>query len=547
MSLLNKTNSVLNLLKMNEKNSGLSFNYPDLNNYENINKFLKTNIASMPNLNLNINNISDENKNKNINNIQNLNLNNTIYTDNLQNINDNKIYNNDIITQELPLEEKNNNNELKINNNNNNNNINNLNNMNKININTSQEIDYNYNRFSKIIDENNLLKEQLLKLDSENKLNKTKSERQILIIREENSKLQLEIQRLIGQERISYNKYENDLKEKNDTINTLQNSIATLKEKIKLLTNENITMLNSIQNLNNKIMSLTNDKQFLIEEISELNKSLNNKIKPKLMKNEDYLLSLENQIALLKKDNDSLIENAKRQKNIINNMEKENKMLRETIDSYNTIQTIEDINIKNINNNKNIKKYISSKILNKKQNKSITNIKNTNGINNNINNINNIKKRNYYNDNEIDNKMINQCLSETKLNFVYPEKSLDHYNYNYKKKDKNNNIKINIRNISNGRNSIKNKSNSNIRTNNFLYYNTTIKKKNNLQIKNNFYKQRPKNKIINNNNNVQLDLDDIDMDNKENFLINNKSSFSQSKSKSLLSSYTEDITPNGFN
>ena len=544
MSLLNKTNSVLNLLKMNEKNSGLSFNYPDLNNYENINKFLKTNIASMPNLNLNINNISNENQNKNINNIQNLNLNNTIYTDNLQNINDNKIYNNDIITQELPLEEKNNNNELKINNNNNN--INNLNNMNKININTSQEIDYNYNRFSKIIDENNLLKEQLLKLDSENKLNKTKSERQILIIREENSKLQLEIQRLIGQERISYNKYENDLKEKNDTINTLQNSIATLKEKIKLLTNENITMLNSIQNLNNKIMSLTNDKQFLIEEISELNKSLNNKIKPKLMKNEDYLLSLENQIALLKKDNDSLIENAKRQKNIINNMEKENKMLRETIDSYNTIQTIEDINIKNINNNKNIKKYISSKILNKKQNKSITKIKNINGINNNINNINNIKKRNFYNDNKIDNKMINQCLSETKLNFVYPEKSLDHYHYNYKKKDKNNNIKINIRNISNGRNSIKNKSSSNIRTNNFLYYNTTIKKKNNLQIKNNFYKQRSKNKILNNNN-VQLDLDDIDMDNKENFLINNKSSFSQSKSKSLLSSYTEDITPNGFN
>ena len=507
MSLLNKTNSVLNLLKMNEKNSGLSFNYPDLNNYENINKFLKTNIASMPNLNLN----------------------NTIYTDNLQNINDNKIYNNDIITQELPLEEKNNNNELKINNNNNNNNLNNLNNLNNIsniNVNTSEEINYNYNRFSKIIDENNLLKEQLLKLDSENKLNKTKSERQILIIREENSKLQLEIQRLIGQERISYNKYENDLKEKDDTINTLQNSIATLKEKIKLL---------------------TNDKQFLIEEISELNKSLNNKIKPKLMKNEDYLLSLENQIELLKKDNDSLIENAKRQKNIINNMEKENKMLRETIDSYNTIQTIEDINIKNINNNKNIKKYISSKILNKKQNKSITKIKNINGINNNINNMNNIKKRNYYNNNEIDNKMINQCLSETKLNFVYPEKSLDHYNYNYKKKDKNNNIKINIRNISNGRNSIKNKSNSNIRTNNFLYYNTTIKKKNNLQIKNNFYKQRPKNKILNNNNNVQLDLDDIDMDNKENFLINNKSSFSQSKSKSLLSSYTEDITPNGFN
>ena len=96
--------------------------------------------------------------------------------------------------------------------------------------------------------------------------------------------------------------------------------------KIVNLTRENMNLINDLNSLKIIIQKLSKDKNILIDEISELNKSLNNKIKPKLLKNEDYLLSLENQINILKKENDSLIENDIKQKEMIKNFKNKNKI-----------------------------------------------------------------------------------------------------------------------------------------------------------------------------------------------------------------------------
>ena len=253
------------------------------------------------------------------------------------------------------------------------------------------------------------------------------------------------------------------------------------------------------------------------------------------MKNEDYLISLEKQIVLLKKDNDILKDNDIKYKNKINNMEKENQFLKEAIDKYNTIQSIEDITIKNIHNirNKSFKnnnKYVSFKILNNVENMNNKNI--INGV---------IIKNNYIN------KKMKQCLSEKNLKIIKNENSKNYYNYNYNYIKNNNINSFPKRNISNG-NNIRNlnKENKKSKLNlekNILYYNTTIKKKkknnnnNQLNSKDEFY--RPKIKLKNDKfNSIKLkNLEDIN--NKENrpcYNINNLS-----ESRSLLSSYSEEI------
>ena len=189
MSLLHKTNSVLSILKANDNND-LAYNYPDSNNYEEIYNNPNNLISPIPNLNINFSNTNKihENININNNNINLFNKNNTSIQTNI----DKNIYNNNnaIITHDFSFQNKtknntNNNKEFYIMNNDNKNfNYNNVN----------QDLDiYNNERYSKIIEENNSLKEKLINLNSKNKTNKYETEGQIVIIREEKSKLQLEI------------------------------------------------------------------------------------------------------------------------------------------------------------------------------------------------------------------------------------------------------------------------------------------------------------------------------------------------------------------
>lgn len=107
------------------------------------------------------------------------------------------------------------------------------------------------------------------------------------------------------------------------TIHDLHTEINKLKEKIKKITDENLTLLNDKKNLNIKVMSLQKDKQLLIEQLTDFDKVLNNKIKIKLNQNEDNLTGLQNQIYELKSMNDNLKIQNNIQQNIINELKKQ--------------------------------------------------------------------------------------------------------------------------------------------------------------------------------------------------------------------------------
>lgn len=549
MSLLHKTNDVLSLLKPNNY-MDLSTDYNNINLYENIpEKFYNSNIST--NLKSNIININEAKNNLNKNKYNY----NYDYSNNFGDNIGKTIFNDNIISQDFSFKQSSN--DLNLNSSNNYSNT----------ISNSQDINYMNEKFPKKIEEKKHLKERLFILDSHKNENKN-SYKEII---EENSKLQLRIQKLIESENVTNDKYRNELNEKDKVINDLKNHIHNLKDKINSLTNENISLLQNIQNLNNKIMNLTNDKRILIEEMTELNKSLNNKIKPKLQQNEDYLQSLENQFVLLKKDNASLIENDKKQKSIISIFRQENKMLKKNIQNFNSVHSKEDLSIKKISINRPKNKTNSIRIRN-----------NTN-IRNNINNISNgigcgIKKfpscnsinKGYKQRNKsfksnrliehhrysVNNSNVKNIKNIRKIKTSSSEKSLDHFNpvkgrnvkknnsMTKKKKKSNNNF---FRTLY-----MKNDyENENIKANNnYLRFNTTIRKK---EKSNN-----EKNRFINNCNrttktrvsnfpNFDLNLKlkkqkKLEEETKDNYLIINQiNKYNLSQSRSYLSSYTEDI------
>lgn len=548
MSLLHRTNNVLKVLKPNNYME-LSTDYNNINLYENIPESLyNSNISS--NLNSNIISINEAKNNINKNKY-NYNYN---YSNNPDNIGKN-IFNDNIIAQEFSFKKSNN--DFYLSNSN----------SNSITISNSQDINFLNEKFPKKIEERKLLKEKLFMLDSQKNENKN-SYKEII---EENSKLQLRIQKLIENENVTNDKYRNELNEKDKVINDLKNHIHNLKDKINSLSNENICLLQNIQNLNNKIMNLTNDKRILIQEMTELNKSLNNKIKPKLLQNEDYLQSLENQFVLLKKDNASLIENDKKQKNIISIFRQENKMLKKNIQNFNSVHSKEDLSIKKINLNRPKNK---SKSISIRNNTNISNHLNNNNISNIIRtefkkfpSCNSIKRahkqRNKsfksnrifeHHRNSLNNSNAKNIKNRKKLKTSSSEKSLDYFNPDKGRNGKNNSITKK-----------KNKSNSNwFRTfymkndyengnikanNNYLRFNTSTRKKekstNQNRLKNNCNKTT-KTKVSNFPNfdlNLKLKKQKkMEEETKNNYLIANQiNKYSISQSRSYLSSYTEDI------
>ena len=178
-----------------------------------------------------------------------------------------------------------------------------------------KKLGYMNEKYIKMLEENKALKE---KLNTNEKNNKELIKK----LKEENSKLKNDIENL--------NKLNEDhlknINEKNEIIDKQKIELDNLNKKITDLTEEKNNLDNEIKNMKIIVEKLSEDKNILINEISELNSSLSNTIKPKLIKNENYLLSLEKQFNLLKKENESLIEKEIKQKLLIKTFKTKNKI-----------------------------------------------------------------------------------------------------------------------------------------------------------------------------------------------------------------------------
>ena len=220
-------------------------------------------------------------------------------------------------------------------------------------LNQSKNFDNNYikDRYTKVKEENSTLKKKLFEIEKDYKMKKGEMEEKVLILRDENSNLQLQIQKLIEKQKDAYKNNDSIYFEnknllnnltilKNDT-NSLKDTItqknAEIEEKNKIISdllNEKNILMNDEKMLNNKIQILMNDKEILIKQIQDLNNTIGDKIAPKLRQNENHLVNLQEQIEnlrisneKLKSDNTLLFNENKIQKNLIKILTKQNKKL----------------------------------------------------------------------------------------------------------------------------------------------------------------------------------------------------------------------------
>ena len=213
------------------------------------------------------------------------------------------------------------------------------------------ESNYLKERYTKLKDENSELKRKLFDLEREYKLKKGEMEEQVLILRDENSNLQLQIQKAIEKQKVENNisdNIHNENLELINNINILQNDsmilkdditrkVADIEEKNKIindLRNEKNVLLNDEKLLKNQIDNLLKDKEILIKQIKDLNETISDKIAPKLKDNENNLSKLQEQVEnlraeneKLKSDNLLLFNENKVQKNLIQILTKQNKKL----------------------------------------------------------------------------------------------------------------------------------------------------------------------------------------------------------------------------
>ena len=298
------------------------------------------------------------------------------------------------------------------------------NNNNNNNYPNNSDNNYLKERYNKIKAENLELKRKLFEQERNYKLKKAEMEENILMLRDENSNLQLEIQKIIENHKNLYKNndaFSNQNKillsdvdklkiEQNnykETVNELEYQLIEKNQKLDdLLIEKSVLMDQQVLN-ETQIKDLTNDKNLLIQQINELNSTLINKISPKLKQHEENLESLQNQIEILKvenskfkNDNTMLFNDNKMQKNIINVLTKQNKKL------LNEIKIINDRDISLMENMEKIG-------ISKKEKKNLSK------INNNI--VNNIPKKN--------NNKINQKLFEEELDILKnTEKYLNNFN-----------------------------------------------------------------------------------------------------------------------
>ena len=219
--------------------------------------------------------------------------------------------------------------------------------------NSAQDYENNYikERYNKIKEENANLKLKLFELEKDYKIRKGQIDEQVLYLRDENSNLQLQIQKIIEKQKMENsisNNIRNEILSLMNNINLLKNDsmnlkdditkkVADIEEKnkiINVLRNEKTILLNDQKNLKTQIDTLNNDKETLLKQIKDLNETIGEKIAPKLKENENSLTKLQQQIEYLKVENeklksdDLLLFNENNiQKNLIQILTKQNKKL----------------------------------------------------------------------------------------------------------------------------------------------------------------------------------------------------------------------------
>ena len=232
-------------------------------------------------------------------------------------------------------------------------NIPNLNNSNINRNNPNIPYDNNYikDRYTKVKEENADLKKKLFDLEKDYKIQKGQMEEKVLVLRDENSTLQIQLQKVIEKQKEIYKTSDNIYNENKlllNKLNIVENEAkilrddmtrknAEIEEKTKIindLLNEKNLILNEEKNMKEQIESLNKDKEVLIQQIQELNMTIGEKIAPKLKMNENNLVNLQEQIENLrinnekyKSDNSLLFNENKIQKNLIKILTKQNKKL----------------------------------------------------------------------------------------------------------------------------------------------------------------------------------------------------------------------------
>lgn len=398
--------------------------------------------------------------------------------------------------------------------------------------------DNNYlkERYNKVKEENSHLKKKLF--ESEKK--KGQMEEQILVLRDENTNLQIQIQKTIEKQKSMYKDSDNiSIENKsllnkinlmNIDINTLNDKItmknADVEEKNKIINDllkEKNVFIKEEKMLKNQINELMKDKEVLIKQIQELNLIIGEKISPKLKQNENTLINLQKQIERLrinnekfKSDNTLLFNENKMQKNLITILTKQNKKLLGEIRTVydRDILLMDNMEKMGSNNNEQFKMLID-------KNKNIFNSQNLLKEELDI-----LKQNQKYinvedndNNNKAKNNNIKKVVKNKGQNNMYKK-----FNIDMKNKISNNIYKKNhyiskssaeLNNISSFNNDIiikKNKENINIDGNdsnaNHTYINSNIQ--NNLYNNNNSYDNINTDIKYNNNSNIYQDnIDDI--------------------------------------
>ena len=213
------------------------------------------------------------------------------------------------------------------------------------------ENSYIKERYNKIKEENANLKLKLFELERDYKIKKGEIDEQVLILRDENSNLQLQIQKILEKQKME-NSISDNIHNENlaliNNINMLQNDsmilkdditrkVADIEEKNKIindLRNEKTILINEQISMKNQIGTLNNDKEILLKQIKDLNETIGEKIAPKLKENENSLTKLQEQVEnlrveneKLKSDNLLLFNENNIQKNLIQILTKQNKKL----------------------------------------------------------------------------------------------------------------------------------------------------------------------------------------------------------------------------
>ena len=422
--------------------------------------------------------------------------------------------------------------------------------------NENMPFDNNYirGRYSKIKEENSCLKQKLFELEKDYKIQKGEMEEKILVLRDENSNLQIQLQKSIEKQKKIltdmdniYNENKsllNTIDQLNNDLNNLKDNItrknADIEEKNKIINDllkEKSILLNESKMMKSQIGGLISDKEILINQIQDLNNTIGEKIAPKLKQNESNLIILQEQIENLrinnekfKSDNTLLFNENKIQKNLLKILTKQNKkLLGEIRIIYDRdILLMDNMEKMGINNKENYKKLFdnnqelfeeemnilkqSQKYIGEEEENELNNLdyKNNNMNNFGINDMDNINKSEIY----VKNNFINNKDELNEKNSIINNEIIVKRN---KQSIENENEYKNI-----NRNNNKSLCNDNLRDDDILNDKLSIQNKNDLinekinkKIGKNNLKEKKINEIKNNNiKNNQIQSYTMDINNK---------------------------------